>query len=218
MEPPQPIVRATVEELIHRHEGLLGSGGPSFHVGVVRGRSLSFGAGVPPDRPYVLRARRRGIPAAPRTSGGTGVLHLDGDLLWAIVLPRSDRRVGRDFVHAYGRLGQAVVAGLEASGVPSRWTAAPSLADDYCPLASRGQVLDAAGKVVGAAAQHLTSRALLHQGYVSWEVDRAEVERLFGLGPDASARLGGIREIVPAATPEDLAAACATAFTRELAR
>lgn len=205
--------RVTVPDELLRHEELLRRGAPAARVAVVRERALSFGIGVPLQAPYLVRARARGIPTVARSSGGSGVLHLEGDLLWAVVLPRSDPEVGRDFPRAFGRLGQGVLEGLEAAGVRASWAAAPGLADDYCPLSSRGEVLLADGKVLGGAAQHVTSRALLHHGSVSWTVDRAEVDRVFGLPtPGPSSRLGGVTGSTGALGPEDVARSVARAL------
>ena len=188
-----------VADEMQRHQRLLRRGIATIRVAVVAGRAVTFGVSVSPGAAYLVRARSERIATVPRGSGGSGVLHLPGDLLWAIVLPRADPRVGRDFVRAYGRLGEGVVRGLRAVGVSVRWVDPPGLVEDYCPLSSRGQVLEAGDRIVGAAAQHATGRALLHHGGVSWTVDRACVDRLFSLpasGP--SSRLGGLEEVAPA--------------------
>jgi len=175
------------------------------------------GVAVRPEAGYLDRARKEGIPVVRRTTGGTGVLHLEGDLLWAVVLPRSDARVGPDFARTFGRLGTGIVAGLAAVGVRSGWVPAPGLSDDCCPLSSRGEVLAARGWVLGGAAQHATSRALLHHGGISWNVDRACVDRLFGLpagGP--SSRLGGLAELVAVSEPATVAEALERALNEQL--
>ena len=206
------------EELAH-HETLLQRAGPAASVALHRGRAVSFGVGVRPDAPYLFRARDAGIPTVRRTSGGSGVLHLEGDLLWAVVLPRNDPRVGADFTRAYGRLGRGVVTGLAAAGLRAAWVAAPGVADDYCFLSSRGEVLSVEGKVVGGAAQHLTSRALLHHGSVAWELDRPEIDRLFDLAPGGpSACLGGLAEAASRPDPTAIAQALARALDAELTR
>jgi len=217
VERVEPTARASVPELLRSHERLLASGTAAYRVGIVGERALTFGVGVPADRPYLRRANGAGVSAYRRSTGGTGVLLLASDVTWAIVLPRTDRRVGRDFVRAYPRLGRGVVTALGRYGIDARWVAAPGLVDDYCPLSSRGEVLEARGAIVGAAAQHLTSSALLHAGFVSWTVDRAEVDRLFGLpveGP--SARLSGVGPFAPGLTPERLAGSVARALADEL--
>jgi lipoate-protein ligase A len=203
---------------LEAHEALLRRAVPAFRVGVLDRPALSYGVGVPEEAAYAVRARRAGVATFPRTSGGSGVLHAPGDLVWALVLPRSDPRVGRDFARAYGRLGRAIVAGLEGAGVPTRWLPAPGLSESYCPLSSRGEVLVASSGIVGGAAQHATGSALLHQGFVAWEVDRAAVDRLFDLPPGGpSARLGGVEPVVPGLTPERLAGAVAEALAHEVA-
>jgi lipoate-protein ligase A len=188
--------RAALENTLRAQEALLRVGVPAVHVAGVRDAAVSYGAGVSEDAPYLARARVRGTPAIRRSSGGTGVLHLPGDLAWAVVLPRSDPRVGRDFVHAYARLGAGWVDLLARYGVEAEWTPAPGLSDEYCPLGRRGSVLSVQGRVVGAAAQHLSGGALLHQGTVSLAVDRALTRELFpSLEERATNRLAGVREL-----------------------
>lgn len=187
-------------------EELLRRGLPAVRVAVLRERTVSYGVRVSEDAPYLQRARSEGIATAARTGGGTGVLHLENDLLWAVVLPRSDPRVGRDFVRAYDRFGAGLVRALVDEGLEARWAEPPGLAEAYCPLSSQGEVLVVNGRIVGGAAQHVTSTALLHHGAVSVAIDRAAVDRLFGLpagGP--STRLGGLSELGVVTAPARLA-------------
>jgi len=210
-------VRTSFAEEVALHEGLLRRGTPASRVAVLGERVVSFGVSVPSTAAYLRRARERGIRTGARTTGGTGVLHLADDILWAVVLPRTDPRVGRDFARAYGRLGRGVVRGLAQAGVHAEWLPAFGLTEDYCPLSSRGEVLVVDGKVVGAAAQHLTSSALLHQGSVSWEVDRGEVDRLFALRPGGpSVHLGGLAGSGKAQGPDALASAIGRALDEEV--
>src|SRR5208282_5648586 len=120
------------------------------------------GVGVPPDAAYLQRAAGARIPAVRRTTGGSGLLHAPGDLAWSIVLPRADPRVGKDYVHAYPRLGAGVVDFLSERGVAAKWVDPPGTDPDYCLLSARGSVLALEGKVLGGAAQHLAGGALLH--------------------------------------------------------
>jgi len=210
-------VRTTFAEEVARHEALLRRGTPAFRVAVLGERVVSFGVSVPLTAPYLRRAQEHGIRTGARTTGGTGVLHQAGDILWAVVLPRTDPRVGRDFARAYDRLGRGVVRGLAKAGVHAEWLAAFGLTEDYCPLSSRGEVLVVEGKIVGAAAQHLTSSALLHQGSVSWEIDRGEVDRLFALRPGGpAAHLGGLAGFGTAGGPEALASAIGRELDEEV--
>ncbi len=180
---------------------------------MLTGAGVSYGVSVSSDAPYLRRARALGIAVEPRTSGGTGFLHQDGDLVWAVVRRRADPAVGRDFARAYARLGAGVLATLRGLGVPADWAPAPGLCEDYCPLSSRGQVLASDGQVLGGAAQHATSTALLHHGGIAWTVDRALVERLFDLPVGgAAARLGSLQGHLPHAQPEDVAVALESAL------
>ncbi len=189
-------------------EELLRAAGRALRVALARSPAVSYGIGESPDAPYLRRARAEGIATVARSTGGSGVLHAEGDLFWAVVLPRGDRRVGRDAVRAYGRLGAGVVRGLRTVGLYASWRPAPGLDEAYCPLSSRGEVLTVDGRIVGGAAQHLTGRALLHHGFVAHRLDRATIARLFALpSPGPTARLGGLAESDPTLSPERTAAA-----------
>lgn len=191
---------------VRTQEELLRQGETAVHVSVVDRTVLSVGVGVRADAPYLRRAEEEGIFTARRASGGTGVLHREGDLVWAVVLPRSDARVGRDFVRGYRRFGAGLVAALSDHGVSATWVPAPGLSEDYCPLGPRGEVLAVGGGVVGAAAQHLTGTALLHHGTLSLSVDRALVSRLFTFpNPSVVDRLAGLDERGIHERPERLA-------------
>lgn len=204
--------------VVQTQEELLRRGLPAVHLAVLAGTVLSVGVGVPWDAPFVRRANALGIPTARRSSGGTGILHREHDLVWAIVLPRSDPRVGREFVRGYARYGAGLVSVLAGHGASASWVPAPGLSEDYCPLSSRGYVLELGGVVVGAAAQHLTATALLHHGALSLSVDRDLVSRLFSF-PDPSIveRLGGLDERGLRERPGRLADEVARALAAELA-
>ncbi len=144
-------------------------------------------------------------------------MHLPGDLVWSVVLPRSDPLVGNDFLRAYGRLGRGAVEFLHNLGLSAAWTPALGLAAQYCTLSERGEVLSARDRIVGGAAQHLTSSALLHQGTISTELDRPLVDRLFDLNaPSPTARLSSLRELGTTAPPEELAERLAAAILAAL--
>ena len=184
------------EENERRDEASLRRASVSWRAATVAARSLSIGIGVPATTAWVDVARRRGIPIVRRRTGGTGVLHLAGDLVWSIVLPREDPRVGRDYAHAYARLGAGATRFLTELGLEARWMAAPSLSRSCCTLGERGCVLTARDRVVGGAAQHLTRTALLHHGTISVMVDRPLVRSLFDLSsPSDADRLAGIAEL-----------------------
>ncbi len=202
---------------LRAHAALLRRGGPAVHVAVVDRPTVSYGVAVPETAPYLERARAEGIPTAPRSSGGTGILHGEGDLVWAVVLPRSDPRVGRDFVHAYGRLGAGVTEVVRQQARSAAWVPAPGLSDEYCPLGPRGFVLESQGRILAAAAQHLSVGALLHHGTLSVRVDRERLGRVFSAtDPSALERLGSLDELGGNEPSGRLASALAVALDAAL--
>jgi lipoate-protein ligase A len=164
-------------------------------VAVLADRGLSVGVGVPESAAYLARARSEGIAVVRRSSGGTGVLHGPGDLAWSVVLPRDHALVGRDFVHAYDRLGRGAVRFLRARGRTARWDPAPGWSEDCCLLGGRGRVLTVDGRVLGGAAQHASRSALLHHGILPFRLDRPAIARVFDLSsPGPVDHLTGLAE------------------------
>jgi lipoate-protein ligase A len=169
--------------------------------------ALSIGVGQPTDAPSARRARALGIPVLRRSTGGTGVLLGDGDVVWSIVLPRDDPRVGTDFVHAYGRFGRGIVDTLASFGVRAEWGPALGLSEEFCFLGSRGCALTSGGRALGGAAQHATRSAILHHGVVPLTLDRQRLEAVFGLAPAFSEpKLTTLLELVPSVNPISFAA------------
>lgn len=175
---------------------------PKVRVARMSAPALSLGVGQPLSTATARRARALGLPVFRRSTGGTGVLLGEGDVVWSIVLPRSDGRVGADFVHAYGRFGRGVVHTLASFGVESAWGPALGLSEEYCFLGSRGCALMVEERVLGGAAQHATQHALLHHGVLPLTIDRQRLEAVFGLAPAYSEpKLTTLMEVVPAVNP-----------------
>jgi lipoate-protein ligase A len=203
---------------VRADEALLLGGGPAVRVGVLSDHALSVGVGTGPGARCLVRARTEKLAVVRRSSGGTGVLHAPGDIAWSIVLPRTHPMVGRDFVHAYDRLGRGVTEFLRTQRQAAIWEAAPGLSEDCCLLGKRGRVLTVEGRVLGGAAQHATGRALLHHGILPRRIDRAMVQRVFGLSsPGPVDRLTDLAELGltegPAVAARKLADAIAGAVT-----
>lgn len=175
--------RLTASANLDRDEALLREGGPAVRVAILADRTVSVGVAQRPPDPIFGRAQSRGLPLVRRGSGGTGLLHLPGDLVWSVVLPRGHPLVGDDFACAYPRLGQGVVDALRSAGVAGTWSDPLGLSDRFCLLGARGSVLTVGGKAVGGAAQHLTRSALLHQGMLAMSVDRVLLADLFDVSP-----------------------------------
>jgi len=190
---------------VRTDEAILRRAVPAVRAAVLTDRAVSFGVGVRPNAPFLVRAAKEGVPAVRRTTGGTGLLHAPGDLAWSVVLPRADPRVGDDFVRAYDRLGEGAVRFLAERGVTAKWQKPPGTDPEYCLLSARGSVLVHEGKVVGGAAQHLAGGALLHHGILPVELDRPLLRRLFELSANSVGRLTSLRELGVVGGSEELA-------------
>ncbi len=187
----------SLERFFEVEEAVLRRGVRGAHVAtVLDGPVVSVGVAVPTGSRFPTESRSAGVPVVRRQTGGTALLHGSGDLLWSIVLPRSDPKVGRDFARAYDRLGAPVVTFLRSEGLDAEWVASPGVSDEYCTLGLRGKVLSAQGRILGGAAQHATSAAVLHHGAISWTVDRPALGRLFcDRGEELAGRLAGLAEL-----------------------
>ncbi|MCI4317614.1 MAG: hypothetical protein L3J96_03670 [Thermoplasmata archaeon] len=169
-------------EFIAEDERRLSAAQPVVRAALLTDRSVSLGVGQRSDSPSARRAQSCGVPVVRRSSGGLGLLHAPGDVLWSVVLPRGDPLVGRDFTCAYPRLGAGVVDALGELGITASWADPLSLpGTEYCLLGPRGRVLLAGGRALGGAAQHLTRNALLHQGVVAARLDLSALQEIFGI-------------------------------------
>ncbi len=103
---------------------------------------------------------------------------------------------GETSVERTDRFGRGLVSLLAEWGRKGRWVAAPGLSSDYCPLSRRGFVLEVDGRVLAAAAQHLTGTALLHHGTLPRTLDRTRIARWFDLAsPGPVDRLTALNEL-----------------------
>jgi lipoate-protein ligase A len=208
---------SSLAEILAADAVLLRAGAPAVRVSAVREAGVSLGVGTASGSPIEARAREVGLPTVRRSTGGTGILHLPGDLVWSVVLPRSDPLVGPDFSSAYGRLGAGVVLFLAELGLDGRWGEPEALSDAFCLLGRRGRALSAEGRVLGGAAQHLTASALLHHGVVNRTLDRGLVAQLFDVPPEiATARLSSLTELGVSDPPERLAEGLARTIAASL--
>ena len=204
--PPPPSRTSTVADFLAEDGALLAAGATAVQARVVASPAISFGVGAPKVSRAAKVARREGLPILHRHTGGSGILHRPGDLLWSIVLPRNDPRVGPDFSSAYGRLGAGLVLLLGELGHDARWSDPPGLSEELCLLGGRGRVLEVDGRVLGGAAQHLTSAGLLHHGVLAVGLDRALVTRVFGISEAiARDRLTSVDELGAPVDPAALA-------------
>lgn len=194
--PGEEVAALDGPRLLARDESALDRARPAVHVTLLTRPMLSLGVAQPPGTPAEERARARGFDIVRRSTGGTGVLGLPGDLAWTVVLPRDDPRLGPDHLRAYGRLGGAPARLLSGPGRPVRWRCVPALHPELCFLSGRGEVLTAHGRVLGGAAQHRTARALLHHGLLVARVPREEIGAIYGLTEsEVAGALTGLDEL-----------------------
>jgi lipoate-protein ligase A len=191
---------------------------PVARVGVVRAPALSFGVGHRPTPTTQGRAHQRGWAWVARRSGGTSLYHAPGDLVWSIVLPRADPRVGRDYVGAYDRLGSGLVRWLSARGITGAWAPASNALPSYCLLNGRGRTLQVGGRALAGAAQHVTRLAMLHHGVVCASVDEEAIASVFDVPRErVAAGLTGVRALGLDDAPEALASELADHLRRFVA-
>lgn len=189
------------EEFLAGEEARFGAGSPIAVAGLFADLSLSVGVRTPVPPELQRRAAELGLPIHRRRTGGSGLLHRPGDLVWSVLLPRDDPRAGREFVRAYGRLGGPLVEALQRAGVPASWGPALGLSDRFCLFGPLGEVLLADGRALGGAAQRASARLLLHHGVVGDRVDRPLLAELFRVGPGLlGERLGAVSELAPTAS------------------
>jgi lipoate-protein ligase A len=169
---------------MERDEAALRAGAAIVRSAYFSSACLSIGIGERADGAVARAAGRAGLPLVHRRSGGSGLLHLPGDLVWSIVLPRSWALVGQDFVHGYERLGLGVTDWLRELGLDARWSPPFDRSERYCLLGPRGRVLTVGGRAIGGAAQHVSGTALLHHGVINRGLDPARLSELFGLTPE----------------------------------
>jgi lipoate-protein ligase A len=205
VEPPRVRWEGSVDAATFLEDDLrkLRVGQPLVRAGLFRDASVSVGTGfVLPD--HLKRAAELGhLPILVRSSGGSALLHLPGDLVWSIVLPRYDPRVGTGFVRAYPQLGRLLVRALQGSGLEAVWKASPGLSERFCLFGPRGDALFVGDRVLGGAAQHATVEGLLHHGVVGATVDRGALHDLFEVDPEAlEHRLTAVAELDSSASLE----------------
>jgi lipoate-protein ligase A len=205
---PKPSGTSTVsvvtpEEYTRTDEELLRKGEPMTRAAVLSGSALSIGVSQRDDARCVVRARQLGIPIVKRSTGGLGLWHAPGDVVWSMILSRSDPRVGRDFSRAYRRLGVGPVRLMEERGATAEWIPPRGPEGEYCLLSGRGDVLSVRGLALGGAAQHVTRQALLHHGVLSYRLDRDRLQQLFGLSaPVVDQSLTCLEEVAPGTTSD----------------
>jgi len=183
--------------------------------GILNDRSVSIGIGVRPTEEFLERCRDLGLPVVRRSSGGSGLLHLPGDLVWSVVLPREDPLIAGGFTRAYRPLGAPLVAALTAHGIEAGWTDPPATSDRFCLFGRRGEVLSFANKVLGGAAQRLARGRLLHHGVVNGPVDRPTIAKVFEVpAEELDERLGGVGESWPEVSIESIGRSLVDRWTR----
>jgi lipoate-protein ligase A len=194
----------TAAENLRRDEAFLRQGVAEARVAILSDRTVSLGVGESLDDPTARAARTEGLPMVRRSSGGTGLLHLPGDLVWSVVLPRNDARVGLGFVRSYARLGAPVVEFVRSLGPTAAWTGPIGRSERHCLLGARGEVLTVSGRALGGAAQHVTGTNLLHHGVVNVDLDRPALRRLFGLDEATADQVTSLRDLGVREPPTEL--------------
>jgi lipoate-protein ligase A len=172
---------ADLPAILQRTEGDLRAGRTAISVARLNHWAISLGVSQDSGEVFLRRCADRGLAVVRRSTGGTTVLHAPGDLIWTLVLPRADPRVGTNFVRAYPRLGEGVLQWLSSFGFDARWGESPGISPTFCLLGFRGQNLEVDSRVLGGAAQHLTNSTLLHHGTIVAQTHLSLIHDLFDL-------------------------------------
>jgi lipoate-protein ligase A len=210
------VLEMTPEEYTRSDEELLRAACPAFRVAILSGNALSVGVSQRENAPCIVRARRLGIPVVRRSTGGLGLWHAPGDLVWSRILSRADSRVGNDFSRAFPRLGAPIVQFLHGLGIRATWEPPLGSPGEYCLLSGRGAVLTTGGVALGGAAQHLTREALLHHGVLPYHLDPPRLQDLFDLRPDVvNQQLCSLDRVTGGMPPTELASRLLSALATE---
>jgi lipoate-protein ligase A len=203
---PTAVQTTTSQAYTRADEERLREGQPVVSVAVLSSAALSVGVSQRENARCIVRARELGLPVVRRSTGGLGLWHAPGDVVWSLVLPRTDPRVGRDFSKAYGRFGTGPVRVLQEQGVTAEWLPPLGLTTEYCLLSGRGSVLSVDGRALGGAAQHLTRQALLHHGVLPFRLDPPRLQELFELSPElVEQSLTSLEQVAAGLSPEEWA-------------
>jgi lipoate-protein ligase A len=164
-------------------------------------------------------AYEEGLPVLRRASGGGPVLWDAGLLALDVVLPHGHAREAQDVVEGYRWLGEVLAGGLRALGAPAvelvevtrARGAEPRPSDVACfGGLSPYEVLVEGRKVVGLSQARRRNGTLLQAGLLL-DLDAARLARVLGggegLAADLAAAAAGLRETVPGADPDGVAAA-----------
>lgn len=201
-----------LREVLEGDERSLQETTAQVRVGLFGEAGVSFGVADHPDARVLRRIEELGWRWQRRSTGGTALLHLPGDIFWSVVLPRTHPLASRGFVHRYAELGAGWVNFLSSRSRRSEWGPAPGTSERYCLLSSRGQVLYVEGKVLGGASQHATAHALLHHGFTAGSLRPEMLRELFELGAREVGQLTSLEDLGVRLREKDL-----NALARELA-
>lgn len=194
--PVQTLGWRSAAEILGASESALYEGSPRVLLGRFIATALTLGVAQSLDSGIRDLARRKEIEIVIRGSGGLGVLHERGDLAWSLVLPRTDPRVGKNYIRNYAELGNGVVEGFRRFDIRGEWRPSGGRDPEICLLAERGEVLWIDGRVAGGAAQHLSGNALLHHGCIAVGSPGESTARLFGRDPkELRRKLVGLDEL-----------------------
>jgi lipoate-protein ligase A len=215
---PAPVLTATPQEYTRADEEFLRAGQPAIRVAVLSAAALSVGVSQREDAPCIAKARKLGLPIVRRSTGGLGLWHAPGDVVWSLILPRTNSRVGRDYSKAYDRLGTGPARLLRDHGVTGEWLPPLGLTTEYCLLSGRGSVLSVDGRALGGAAQHLAGKALLHHGVLPFRLNPSRLRELFNLSPElVEQSLTCLEQVAADVSPQEWAAGLQAILATEAA-
>jgi lipoate-protein ligase A len=143
----------------------------------------------------LVACQAQGVAVVRRPTGGRAVLH-DQEVTYSVVMPLSLPDGSHTITEHYRCIGLALVAALQALGLPARLArpqvrAAPTraLASPACFAALSRYELSVAGKKMVGSAQKRAQRALLQHGSIPLWMDRQRLFQCLQVPPERRAAL-----------------------------
>lgn len=154
------------------------------------------------------------IPIVRRPTGGRAVLHLPGELTYAVV---SGSRSGfpQALTEIYSEISSVIIDALSRLGITAHvGRSAANRHEELCfASGTRADIMCETGKLAGSA-QVRESGAFLQHGSIVLKYDRVMHEQVFGSGSSDQVAIAGVRDVDESISRSQLVDAFASAARR----